>query len=464
MNPSPRWNPGVLLSLFEEEGEPDWFCVANDSGTGHRCRRRIPEVNVAVINQILPGMALQVPNQIDHVLLLELAQACLCTDAHRGTQEAAIIYRWTSLMSAEASRLCLDGPSLPADTCPDAAMASASTSTLPPPDSLTLGQPNLQPHRQRRRRGAKGLTIKLTKDDEETPKRPELVSFATPTAMDFSQTREWIQSIECEDHSEPSTLLASPLPNNGQDNTKSSNKSSNTAPPLFLHVEPCGPKQPGQAQQRGTTANFPPSPPDSATSLLPPSHSWSPTTTGAAPSSSSSPQDDQRSAFPLRPTSLRSESINNTRVSLAQSPSPSPSPIIGDQGAQHRDQKLGSSVLSDDYANQTRSLVLSDHHITQPQAEITLLRQQQEDIQRTMMLLIWVMQGLMCFPLAVLGLCELGLDVAFRHREWVSVSYGKGHRLEAAQGSYLNRDARGREVDDPSPDTRWDVASDYTAE
>lgn len=80
------------------------------SGYGHRiqrCHNLISVVESPDISNLVQEMAQQLPDEVDHSLLLSLAEACLCPSHRtRGPQDAAaIIYRWTALLQAEARRI-----------------------------------------------------------------------------------------------------------------------------------------------------------------------------------------------------------------------------------------------------------------------------------------------------------------------------------------------------------------------
>ncbi|KAK3684079.1 hypothetical protein B0T22DRAFT_346777, partial [Podospora appendiculata] len=105
---APVWNPRVVLGLRADH-QADWLCVgtypSTDSSPSLRCVRPIRPTELGKINRLLTAMSHQMPDEIDHNVLLHLARACLCgesPDPHRGAQEAAAIYKWTELMSAEA--------------------------------------------------------------------------------------------------------------------------------------------------------------------------------------------------------------------------------------------------------------------------------------------------------------------------------------------------------------------------
>ncbi|KAK3314561.1 hypothetical protein B0H66DRAFT_446112, partial [Apodospora peruviana] len=108
---APIWNPRLVLGLRADD-ETEWRCVGTnpsaESGSPSRCERSIRPSELGKVNRLLAAMSHQMPDQIDHNELLHLARACLCADTpgpHRGRQEAAVIYQWTELMSAEACEM-----------------------------------------------------------------------------------------------------------------------------------------------------------------------------------------------------------------------------------------------------------------------------------------------------------------------------------------------------------------------
>ncbi|KAL8393876.1 hypothetical protein RB595_003579 [Gaeumannomyces hyphopodioides] len=139
------WNPEEVLGLRPEGDQTQgvWRCVARvpkvaldggaveDDGT-QRCQRPIRPCEHNTIRRLLADMSHELPDQVDHNLLLHLARACLCVDAtpepHRGRQEASVIYEWTELMCNEAWRLREPTPSDPFTRDPFKAESSASSS------------------------------------------------------------------------------------------------------------------------------------------------------------------------------------------------------------------------------------------------------------------------------------------------------------------------------------------------
>ncbi|KAL8341054.1 hypothetical protein RB601_006922 [Gaeumannomyces tritici] len=138
------WNPEEVLGLHEDSPSRGvWRCVARvpkvapdggaveDDGT-QRCQRPIRPCEQNTIRRLLADMSHELPDQVDHNLLLHLARACLCIDAtpepHRGRQEASVIYEWTELMCTEAWRLREPTPSDPFTRDPFKVKSSASSS------------------------------------------------------------------------------------------------------------------------------------------------------------------------------------------------------------------------------------------------------------------------------------------------------------------------------------------------
>ncbi|KAK4455349.1 hypothetical protein QBC34DRAFT_460256 [Podospora aff. communis PSN243] len=107
---SALWDPHVVLGLRAAGASAtEILCVgttsASDVQSSCRCSRVLSLSDTDTANRLLAEMVLQMPDQVDHNTLLQLAEACLCpTDPnpHRGSQEAAVIYRWTEMLSAEA--------------------------------------------------------------------------------------------------------------------------------------------------------------------------------------------------------------------------------------------------------------------------------------------------------------------------------------------------------------------------
>jgi hypothetical protein len=95
------WTPIDVLQ-FRHDEHSQMLCAGISRSSSHRpCDRVIPLSEVQAIKTILDDMTTQMPDEIDHNVLLRLACTCLCA-GHRGHQEASVIYRWTELMSAEA--------------------------------------------------------------------------------------------------------------------------------------------------------------------------------------------------------------------------------------------------------------------------------------------------------------------------------------------------------------------------
>ncbi|KAK0625903.1 hypothetical protein B0T14DRAFT_508751 [Immersiella caudata] len=106
---SALWNPHVALGLRAAGvNANEILCVGTTSTSGLEpchCTRVVSPSDTDVANRLLAEMASHMPDQIDHDALLRLAEACLCPtnpNPHRGSQEAAVIYRWTEMLSAEA--------------------------------------------------------------------------------------------------------------------------------------------------------------------------------------------------------------------------------------------------------------------------------------------------------------------------------------------------------------------------
>ncbi|KLU88206.1 hypothetical protein MAPG_07193, partial [Magnaporthiopsis poae ATCC 64411] len=122
------WNPEEVLGLHPEDDESRsvWRCAARvpkvapdgsamEGDATQRCQRPIRPCEHNTIRRLLADMSQQLPDQVDHNLLLHLARACLCVDGtpepHRGRHEASVIYEWTELMCNEAWRLREPTPS-----------------------------------------------------------------------------------------------------------------------------------------------------------------------------------------------------------------------------------------------------------------------------------------------------------------------------------------------------------------
>jgi len=101
------WDPRVALGLVADN-QAQWCCVgtvSSDPDEPRRCSRPISAADIDTAKGLLVDMSHQLPDLIDHSLLLQLAEACLCTegsDPHRGAQEATVIYGWTEMLAAEA--------------------------------------------------------------------------------------------------------------------------------------------------------------------------------------------------------------------------------------------------------------------------------------------------------------------------------------------------------------------------
>lgn len=106
------WNPRSTLGLPPDNQE-EWHCIGVDSSGDDEhltstCGRTIHPLDLDRVHVILSVIARQMPDEVEHEILLDLARACLCTEhpgAHRGDQDAVIIYKWTELLSAEASEI-----------------------------------------------------------------------------------------------------------------------------------------------------------------------------------------------------------------------------------------------------------------------------------------------------------------------------------------------------------------------
>jgi hypothetical protein len=104
------WDPHVALGLRAAGANAtEILCVGTTPASGLkfpcRCSRVLSPSDTDTANRLLAEMALQMPDQIDYNTVLQLAEACLCPadpNPHRGSQEAAVIYRWTEMLSAEA--------------------------------------------------------------------------------------------------------------------------------------------------------------------------------------------------------------------------------------------------------------------------------------------------------------------------------------------------------------------------
>ena len=239
-----------IATVFSSDSKPE------------RCTRVLPPSDVNTINRILTDMTLYMPDQVDHIILDNLAKACLCTadpSPHRGSQEAAVIYRWTEMLSAEACLLRASVQSLPPSPAPPT-LKSRRTKASPNPWLV------------------KNLTIRVE------PREP-VFTFPTPTAM----TPE--EAYGFDPREVPSVTSAMPIP----------------------------PRRSAPASNAGcTTAHkrnyeLPPTPPDTATWVF-------------SPPSSRHTRNASTSKSPKSPTSFSAfgsgspgESITATRLS---SPSP----------------------------------------------------------------------------------------------------------------------------------------------
>jgi hypothetical protein len=110
------WNPQAVLQLKNAEDRfPEWHCLGK-AEENSRCGWTLRSHDLTRIRQLLAGMSTQMPDEVDHARLLELARLCLCAEIHRNNDEAGVIYKWTTLLEAEAARLRRLGVTLPSQT------------------------------------------------------------------------------------------------------------------------------------------------------------------------------------------------------------------------------------------------------------------------------------------------------------------------------------------------------------
>ncbi|KAK3356783.1 hypothetical protein B0T25DRAFT_139483 [Lasiosphaeria hispida] len=261
---APVWNPRLVLGLRADD-QTGWLCVnttnvntSTSQDPPRRCPRNIYPSELGKINRLLADMSHQMPDQIDHNVLLHLARACLCTEApdpHRGSQEAAVIYRWTELMSTEAGSVRAGGR-------PVITEADLGLPQSPLPDRTTFSPPPTPPRRlsKPRRAATAPSQPRLVTDLPPEITRGEAIYFPTPTAMDPREdANQW----------ETETVISSPLssfclsPMTSQHLRNISPSSYTTArttpastPNLITHLPP-------------SPHSLPPSPPDSATTRHP---------------------------------------------------------------------------------------------------------------------------------------------------------------------------------------------------
>jgi hypothetical protein len=124
------WNPEAVLSLHHSSSSP-LHCVTTSRSSHKQCTRPIPSSDLTTIDKLLSDMSLQMPDQIDHPVLLRLARSCLCT-AHRGRHDASVIYRWTELLSCEAEAIWQkkNAPDEPATAAPTASEPVSPASSV----------------------------------------------------------------------------------------------------------------------------------------------------------------------------------------------------------------------------------------------------------------------------------------------------------------------------------------------
>ncbi|KAK0710801.1 hypothetical protein B0H67DRAFT_646227 [Lasiosphaeris hirsuta] len=269
----PVWNPRVVLGLRADD-QAEWLCINTGSvntsapqDPSRRCPRHIHPSELGKINRLLADMSNQMPDQIDHNVLLHLARACLCSkapDPHRGGQEAAVIYRWTELMSAEAGSVRAGGR--PALTEADLGLPQS-----PLPDQTAFSPPPTPPYRlsKPRRAATAPNQPRLVTDLPSEITRGDAVYFPTPTAMsprEDANHRETGTAISSSLSSIP--LCLSPMTSQHLRNMSSSSSSSHitthttpastpaSTPNLVIHLPP-------------SPQSLPPSPPDSATTRHP---------------------------------------------------------------------------------------------------------------------------------------------------------------------------------------------------
>ncbi|KAM7215577.1 hypothetical protein V8F06_009044 [Rhypophila decipiens] len=416
---APIWNPRLALGLRTDD-QNEWRCVGNNPSTEPpnseskattpgRCNRPIRRSELGKLNRLLAAMAYQMPDQIDHNELLHLARACLCPDVpnpHRGAQEAAVIYQWTELMSAEASELRANNDRTITDAdlgLPQSPRAQTFEALSSPP----LYAPKPKPARMVSLKGQPRLLTNLRPDNN----RPG-VFFPTPIAMDRSPVKAVEQKVEIDTEKwETETVIPSPLsslpfcfsPTTAQDiqNAKLNNgyqvESSlsgrlsepscctpATTPGLKVLTPSSLPSQAATSSAR----ELPPSPPDSAVS-------------------------------PQAPVSLHTQLLSPQGVPSKMELSPgdriiTTSLIIPAHHASPQYQVPLTSPLDMQkleecsrllHKSQAENRLLVDQ-ISALRSELADLRREQASIQAGMLLLMWIVQAVSCFPLVVMGWAE----------------------------------------------------------
>ena len=176
------WDPRVVLGLVADD-QTQWCCVGTVSSNPdepRRCSQPISSAGIDTAKGLLVDMSHQLPDLIDHSLLLQLAEACLCTegsDPHRGAQEATVIYGWTEMLAAEACVLRQRNP-LPSPPPEPSARKARRPRTLSSHRRLVTDlmiQVGINP------------TEKSGNSADTASSLPESHRFPTPTAMTFQE-------------------------------------------------------------------------------------------------------------------------------------------------------------------------------------------------------------------------------------------------------------------------------------
>ncbi|KAM7199749.1 hypothetical protein V8F20_005619 [Naviculisporaceae sp. PSN 640] len=417
---APIWNPRLVLGLRTDD-QTEWRCVGTSPSTESpgealvRCDRLIRPSELGKLNRLLAAMSQQMPDQIDHNELLHLARACLCPDMpnpHRGAQEAAVIYQWTELMSAEACELRSSSPRSLTDAdlgLPQSPRARTFDVALSSPP---LYAPKPKPARMASLPAQPRLLTNLKPE-----KKGPGVLFPTPIAMDRSPVRMMERKVETESEKwETETVIPSPLSslpfcfspttakdieklrriNNNNPSAPSlsgtlsipTNSTPATSPSLIVNTQSSLPAHTIPAAAAGR--ELPPSPPLSAVSPQAPvslhTHLVPPQPGSAHSTVELSPGDRIITTSFILPA--------QTSPQLQQVPLTSP------LDAQKLDE---CSRLLNESRAENRLLV---NQISALRSELAEVRREQANIQAVMVLLMWLIQAISCFPLVVMGWAE----------------------------------------------------------
>ena len=408
---APIWNPRLVLGIRADD-QTEWRCVGTTRSTRGgpeapiRCDRAIRPSELGKVNKLLAAMSNQMPDQIDHNELLHLARACLCSETskpHRGAQEAAVIYQWTELMSAEASELRTNSSRTITDAdlgLPQSPRAQTTFTTISSPP---LYAPKPKSSRMAALQSQPRLVTDLTPE-----KIRSAVLFPTPIAMD----RTPVKVIKVDDKVdnekwETETVIASPLsslpllisPTTAKDmaNHHERSNSNSSQSPLSGHFSGSSYSTPATSPsvtvhspsilQAQTARELPPSPPDSAVS---PQAPMSLHTNFLVPQSTPSTV-ELSPGDRIITTSLVIPANNSLFHGM---PLTSPLDI---QKLEECSRLLGESRADN------RLLV---EHISALRSELGELRREQANMQAAIMLLMYIIQAMSCFPLVVMGWVE----------------------------------------------------------